>query len=191
MACEVATRLPYNGHSSHNITIRDALLSDAGAIAQIGADTFTATFGFSVPPDDLANYLAATYSAHAIEVELRDKKTTTFVAHDDLGIILGFVQLVRSSTEVCIPGEPASHAELRRLYVDITAQGRGIGSKLIAAVENNARAEGFKMLWLTVWEDNRDAKRLYETLHFGRVGEVDFATGNCIQTDWVMAKTLR
>ncbi|KAI8628021.1 acyl-CoA N-acyltransferase [Xylariaceae sp. FL1651] len=173
-----------------DITIGHAVAADAAAIAQLGADTFTATFGFSVPPHDLADFLATTYTAAAVESELNDTTIATFAARDSTGKVLGFVQLVRGLSELCVPGDAATHAELRRLYVDTTAHGRGIGSKLIAAVEAQARAEGFKQLWLTVWEDNVNAQRLYQRLGYMKVGHTDFATGGCIQTDWVLSKRL-
>ncbi|KAI1376304.1 acyl-CoA N-acyltransferase [Hypoxylon crocopeplum] len=185
------SQLPYK--TAYEVTIGDALASDAAAIALIGANTFTATFGFSVSESDLATFLASTYSAEAVEAEIlnaQQTNTSTFVARDGTGAVLGFVQLVRGLTDPCLQGDAASHAELRRLYVDTTAHGKGIGSRLIAAVENKAKAEGFKTLWLTVWEDNTSAQRLYQRQGYVKVGETDFATGNCIQTDLVLAKSL-
>ncbi|KAI1409706.1 acyl-CoA N-acyltransferase [Hypoxylon sp. FL1857] len=178
---------------AYEVIIGDALVSDAAAIAQIGANTFTATFGFSVPENDLADFLATTYSAKAIEAELlsaQESNISTFVARDEAGAVLGFVQLVGGLTEPCLQGDASTHAELRRLYVDVSAHGRGVGSKLIAAVENRAKAEGFRTLWLTVWEDNIKAQRLYQRLGYAKMGEMDFATGECIQMDWVLAKSI-
>ncbi|KAI1338670.1 acyl-CoA N-acyltransferase [Xylariaceae sp. FL0016] len=179
-----------------DISITHALPRDAPAIARIGAKTFTEAFGFSVPPDDLAAYLAATYTAGPITSEILDPATPTFVARESRGgVVRGFVQLVRSLSAPCVPrGEEATaaaaQAELRRLYVDAEAHGRGIGKKLIAAVEAQAREEGFGQLWLTVWEENLGAQRLYERLGYKQVGTMDFATGSCVQTDLVLWKTL-
>ncbi|KAI1213832.1 acyl-CoA N-acyltransferase [Annulohypoxylon truncatum] len=178
---------------AHDVTIGEALVSEAAAIALIGATTFAATFGYSVPDNDLADFLAATYSEKAIEAEIssaQENNVTTFVARSKTGVVLGFVQLVRELTDPCLEGEPSSHAELRRLYVDVSTQGLGVGSKLIAAVEEKAKAEGFKQLWLTVWEDNVRSRQLYEKLSYVKKGETDFATGACIQTDWVLSKNL-
>ncbi|OTB00346.1 hypothetical protein M426DRAFT_324391 [Hypoxylon sp. CI-4A] len=180
--------------TAYDVLISDAQLSDAAAIALIGANTFTETFGFSVPASDLADFLATTYSAEAIEAEIvnaQKTNTSTFVARDDdAGAVLGFVQMVRGLTDPCLPGATSAHAELRRLYVSTAAHGRGIGSKLVAAVESKAKAEGFKTLWLTVWEENTSAQRLYQRLGYAKVGATEFATGGCIQTDFVFAKSL-
>ncbi|KAI3323468.1 acyl-CoA N-acyltransferase [Xylariaceae sp. AK1471] len=176
--------------AASDITIGHAVASDAAAIAKIGADTFTATFGFSVSAEDLADFLATTYSATRIRDDMEDPAIETLAARDSTGKILGFVQLVRGLSDPCIPGHAATHAEFRRLYVDTTAHGRGIGSKLIAAVEAQARAEGFKQLWLTVWEFNPNAQRLYQRLGYEKVGAANFLTGKCVQTDWVFSKSL-
>ncbi|KAI1358174.1 acyl-CoA N-acyltransferase [Xylaria arbuscula] len=173
-----------------DITVGHALTSEAAIIAKIGADTFTATFGFSVSAEDLDMFLAETYSETNVLADMQDPAVQTWAARDTSGKVLGLVQLVRGLSEPCVPGDPTTHAELRRLYVETTAHGRGIGSKLIAAVEEQARAEGFKQLWLTVWEHNPKAERLYLRLGYRKYGDVDFITGTCVQTDHVLSKAL-
>jgi diamine N-acetyltransferase len=174
-----------------DIIIGHATPSDAAAIAKIGAETFATTFGFSVSAEDLADFLTTTYTAESTLADMRDSAIATFTARDSAGKILGFVQLVRGLTEPCVPGDDATkHAELRRLYVDGSAHGRGIGSKLVAAVEAQAREEGFEQLWLTVWEKHPGAQKLYQRLGYEKVGSTDFLTGACVQTDWVLSKAL-
>ncbi|KAI2618357.1 acyl-CoA N-acyltransferase [Hypoxylon sp. NC1633] len=196
MAAKVASIVAASQPASkptHEITIDDALLSDVTAIALIGANTFTAAFGHSVSANDLAAFLASTYSAEAVEAEILNAQktsTSTLVARDETGTVRGFVQLVRGLSDPSLRGDAASHAELRRLYVDTAAHGKGIGSKLIAAVEHRAKTEGFKQLWLTVWEHNPSAQRLYERLGYVQVGTADFLTGTSVQSDLVLAKNL-
>ncbi|KAI0394821.1 acyl-CoA N-acyltransferase [Xylariaceae sp. FL0594] len=174
-----------------DIIIGYATPEDAEAIAKLGAATFSATFGFSVSAEDLADFVATTYTTESTLADMRDPSISTFAARDTTGKVLAFVQLVRGLTEPCVPGDdPSKHAELRRLYVDSAAHGRGIGSRLIAAVEAQARAEGFEQLWLTVWEKHPGAQKLYLRLGFEKVGSTDFLTGACVQTDWVLSKAL-
>ncbi|KAI1813303.1 acyl-CoA N-acyltransferase [Poronia punctata] len=184
-------------NSEDNISIVEATLEDAEAISRLGSETFSTTFGFSVSAEDLASFLGTTYSVDATLEILRDPKIKTFTARipsDAQGAaadkLVGFVQLVRGSTQPCIPGSAAKHAELRRLYVDAHAHGQGIGTKLTAALEKEARAEGFEKIWLTVWEKHPRAQKLYQRLGYKRVGETGFRTGNEVQTDWVLMKTL-
>ncbi|KAI0199095.1 acyl-CoA N-acyltransferase [Astrocystis sublimbata] len=185
-AQEYTTPKPASG----DITVGHAQPSEAAAIAKIGADTYTATFGFFVSAQDLATFLNETYIESVVLADLQDPAVETWAARDSAGKALGMVQLVRSLTEPCVPGDPKTHAELRRLYVDTAAHGKGIGSKLIEAVESQARAEGFKIMWLTVWENNTSAQRLYERLGYEEVGTANFRTGECVQTDHVLYKKL-
>lgn len=124
--------------------------------------------------------------------------------------LLGYVHLVRGVTGASLDGgaaeihttasdsvsdtapaaEPERVAQLHRLYVDTAVQGRGIGTKLAAVAEDRARSEGFEKLWLTVWEENARAQRLYERLGFVKVGMADFVVGKCVLRDWAMVKDL-
>jgi RimJ/RimL family protein N-acetyltransferase len=56
--------------------------------------------------------------------------------------------------------------------LDAWPQGRGVGSKLIAAAEDIARARGFDRMGIGVLIDNTAARRLYERLGYEYWGEV-------------------
>ncbi|MEX1828382.1 GNAT family N-acetyltransferase [Luteibacter sp. CQ10] len=61
-----------------------------------------------------------------------------------------------------------------RLYSIATkpeAQGKGVGSALVAAAEDAGRAHGCRALRLEVRKDNAVAIRLYERLGYERIGE--------------------
>ena len=62
-------------------------------------------------------------------------------------------------------------AELKRLYVDASLRGRGIGQRLVETVLDWARAEGFGRVML--WSDTRfeNSHRLYRRLGFTQLGE--------------------
>ncbi|KAH8901461.1 acyl-CoA N-acyltransferase [Thozetella sp. PMI_491] len=172
------------------VSIGTGLASDAEAIAALGAKVFTESFGFAVPDDELANYLASTYSTEAMAAEMAKPEVTTFVARDSSGQLVGFVQLVLQATDAAVDGDPSTHAELQRLYVDASAHGRGIGTKLAAAVEAMAREEGVKKLWLTVWQNSAPGQRLYSRLGYVKTGETDYSFGTCVHIDYVFVKDL-
>ncbi len=174
-----------------SVHVLDAEPADAPEMASLGSKVFTESFGYSVPPDDLTNFLRTKYSAEAFGTEMRDPQTSTWTAKDAQGILLGFVQLVRGISDECLgSADPAELGHLHRLYVDTGVHGGGIGTRLMAAVEDRARSEGLKQLWLTVWEENQRARRLYERLGYRTVGKTDFVLGNCMQRDWAMVKDL-
>jgi len=53
-------------------TLRHAGNADAGTLATLAARTFTETFGHLYPKDDLADFLAHTYTAAAYRALLTD-----------------------------------------------------------------------------------------------------------------------
>ena len=179
------------------VQVQEATLADAQTIADVGRQVFEASFGHSVQAEDLAAYFSTSYTAEAFEKELRDPTISTWIARDDDGGagtgMLGFAQLCRGATDPCLEkrGEDrATLAQLHRLYVDTNAHGRGIGTRLIARAADTARAEGFRKLWLTVWEHNPGAQRLYERQGFVKVDKTSFFVGQEEQWDWVMIKEL-
>jgi GNAT superfamily N-acetyltransferase len=61
-------------------------------------------------------------------------------------------------------GEPHGHIGI--LAVTHAAEGQGAAKALIAAAERWARAHGYRMLTLNVFDENRRARRVYEHLGF-------------------------
>jgi len=69
-------------------------------------------------------------------------------------------------------GEFSGSAALTSLWVDPRFRGRGVGSALVAAVEEWARSQHLNQVVLWVTEVNRTAERLYEHIGFTRTGRV-------------------
>ncbi|MDI3298343.1 MAG: DinB family protein [Bacillota bacterium] len=68
-----------------------------------------------------------------------------------------------------LDGEPAGAAtwyveegECELVSLDAVRRGRGVGSALLAAVEEHARAAGCRRLWLVTSNDNLEALRFYQ-----------------------------
>ncbi len=172
------------------VSIGHALASDAQAIAKLGSKIFADSFGIAIPDDALAGYLSNTYSSEAMALEMAKPQITTFVARDPAGRVVGFVQLVQGATDPAVDGDPDTHAELQRLYVDTSAHGKGIGTKLVAAVEAAARSGGFKKLWLTVWSKSEKGQRLYSRLGFVKTGKTEYPFRTVAHIDYVFVKDL-
>jgi GNAT superfamily N-acetyltransferase len=75
--------------------------------------------------------------------------------HDDVGV--GCVALR--------PLDDGS-AEVKRMFVDETWRGRGVGRALMETVVAEARARGYRTLRLGTLDDMKVAQRLYESLGF-------------------------
>ncbi|EPE24530.1 Acyl-CoA N-acyltransferases (Nat) [Glarea lozoyensis ATCC 20868] len=175
--------------------LRPATPADATQISQLGSKTFAHTFGYSLPPSDLASYLETSYSIPSITRELTNPSMQYIVAvsPSDASQIYGFAQLTSGSSEPCIDVDPEKYpepVELQRLYVGVEFAGKGVGKGLAREIERMAREMGRKTLWLGVWEDNLVAQGIYKALGFEKVGKHDFVMGECVQTDWIMMKKL-
>ncbi|KAK0647914.1 Spermidine/spermine N(1)-acetyltransferase [Lasiodiplodia hormozganensis] len=171
------------------VRVRPARLSDAAAIAKLGAHVFSVTFGHSVTADELQAYLDKEYTHAAITADLQNPQKDTILAVDAAGEVLGFAVLTRGSSEPCVE-QLESKVELQRIYVHPDAHGKGVGGRLGRRVEEMAREQGFRWMWLGVWEENFVAQKAYEKWGYEKVGEHDFVVGSVVQTDWIMTKEL-
>lgn len=175
--------------SKQQITIRKASSSDAEGVAKMGAHVFTFAFGHSVSPEDLQAYLDETYTTEAISRAIANPDSKMLVAADEEDVLKGFVTLERGTSEPCVEGVE-SRVELNRLYVDVEAHGQGVGTLLSNAIEQVAKEEGFRNMWLGVWEENEKAIRAYERWGYKMVGDHDFQIGDIVQRDLIMLKAL-
>ena len=113
-------------------------------------------------------------------LELRDiarrvREAVVLAALDEAsGIPLGCVTYVPGPdspwAERLRPGE----ASIRMLAVDPGAQGRGVGSALVAACLDRARADGRRAVFLHSLPVMVGAQRIYERFGFRRVPERDW-----------------
>lgn len=83
------------------------------------------------------------------------------------GVLRGTATWRRSESEVF-----EHMAEVRRVTAHPAARGLGLGSRLVRAVIEHARAAGLEMLTLGVRGNNHGAIQLYETLGFREWGRL-------------------
>ena len=163
------------------VTYRDATTDDADALAVIGAETFTDTFGHLYQPDDLAVFLKS-HTPQAWAKELTDPAFAVRVAEDD-GRLVGYAKLGPPH----LPFEPRGEAaELRQLYVVEDHKGQGVAHALMNWVIDQARDRRADHLYLSVFTDNHRARRFYERLGFEAEGTYHFMVGNHADDDIVM-----
>ena len=80
-----------------------------------------------------------------------------FVARDESEVLIGFA-LVRMQPDA-MNGAPSAHLET--LAVAEGAEGKGVGSALLASAEDAASEEGARSMSLHVFETNERARELY------------------------------
>lgn len=162
--------------------IRAASADDVPALADLARRTWADAFAAGLDPADVAAELEATRSERFFADALRTR--TILVAEEEDGALVGYAQLggVRLPEVDARPGDQG----LQRLYVDRTAQGRGIGRALLAAALAHPRLAGARRVFLTVWEQNERALRLYESVGFERCGTTTFEIGSEVVEDLVL-----
>lgn len=168
--------------------IRRATEADAEALSIVGARTFSDAFAESNTPEDMAQFLAATWFPDKQRAEIRDASLDTILALDTNGELAGFAQVRdKNAPDGIVTTQPV---ELQRFYVDKRWHGSGLARALMAAVEQSARARGCRELWLGVWEKNPRAQAFYRKCGFEKVGKKVFVVGTDPQTDDVMMRVL-
>lgn len=169
--------------------VRPAAASDAANLSRLGAATFRETFEGENSPEDMARYLAESFSPEKQAAEIADPASTILVAkQEDTPELVGYVQLISGNTPADIHGP--SPLELKRLYVARQWHGQGVAQALMDAAIESAKARGAQTLWLGVWERNPRAVAFYGKYGFSRVGEHTFTLGSDAQTDWLLARSL-
>jgi len=163
------------------VTYRIATDSDAEALAKLGVQTFTDTFGHLYQPSDLELFLQNHSPSNWVR-ELNDPAFEVRVAERN-GKMVGYVKLGPPH----LPFEPRGEAaELRQLYVVEEAKGQGIADELIRWVIDRARDLRADNLYLSVFTDNHRARRFYEKYGFEPEGTYAFMVGTHADEDIVM-----
>ena len=163
------------------ISYRDAELGDAAALRELFAESFIETFGHLYRPADLKEFLDANSDAKW-RANLTDPEVAIRVAELD-GQLAGFVELAPKK----LPYETSAPAlELRRLYLNSSAHGRGIADELMKWALEEASARGAQELVLSVYVDNHGALRFYERYGFEPVGRYDFMVGSHADEDLIL-----
>jgi len=168
-----------------SVAYRTATLRDAEALAALGAETFTATFGHLYDPNDLESFLQ-NHSPDNWEKDLDDPAFEVRVAEVD-GRLVGYAKLGPPH----LPFEPRGEAaELRQLYVLEEMKGQGVAHALIEWVIDRARDRRADHLYLSVFTDNHRARRFYEKFGFEPEGTYAFMVGSHADEDIVMRLAL-
>src|SRR5688572_11380128 len=171
--------------SDRSFAVRRAETSDAAELVRLAEITFTETFGHLYPPEDLASYVAASYTEAACHLTLEDPRMAYWLAgaagEPAVGFALaGYCKLPVENLE------PAA-GELRQLYVRATHHNRRLGARLFeAALE--WLDERYAPVYIGVWSKNYGAQRFYARYGFVKVGEYGFPVGKTVDRELILKR---
>lgn len=157
---------------------RAATPADAAILADLGARTFTATFGHL-------------YSAKNLGIFLENHTIAAWTAILGGGDAVRFAEAGGTAIAYArigapeLPFDPGDRAacELRQLYVDARWHGRGVAPALMDWVMAEARNRGAQDLWLSVFTENRRARTFYARYGFVEVMPYRFMVGDHADED--------
>lgn len=182
---------PANSHTSHQIhtmiVIRRASSGQVHALRNLSRSTFYETYADQNTDDDLRLHMQSTFGIEKLTSELENPSNAFFIAWDDEKMI-GYAKL-RINTSSVLHAERDA-IELERMYVAKDFHGHQAGSALMRACCEYAVQNGFKVMWLGVWERNMSAIAFYEKQGFVKRGMQSFILGKDFQQDFVMSKAL-
>jgi diamine N-acetyltransferase len=167
------------------IHIKPATDRDAEALAELGRRTFTETFAQDNTKEDIDLYVAETFGAEKQLREIRDPNRWIEIAWSGTQAA-GYLHLIKSSPDPSVEG--ADPVELLRLYVASPWHGKGVGAALMERAIQISQREGFRTLWLGVWERNFRAQSFYRKYGFARSGSHVFKLGTDSQVDFILTR---
>lgn len=173
--------------SKTNLIIRQARVDDASLLAELGARTFAETFAEDNSAEDMEVYLASSFSEVQQAAELADPNSTIYIAETN-GVAIGYAMLRSGNAPDCVTDEKP--IELVRLYVSREHLGGGVGAGLMRVCINEADQQGYRTMWLGVWENNHRALAFYRKWKFRNVGTHIFQLGQDAQTDILMERPI-
>lgn len=170
--------------------IRPARFDDAAALGALGRqtfiDTFVTGFGIPYPKADLESFLNASFDLAPMQKKLVEPGCAWWVADRD-GELLAFANT--GPNGLPHPDAQPTHMELRRLYVAKTAQGLGLGTKLLTLALEWMQANTDGPLWIGVWSGNLKAQKLYGAYGFEKAGEYRYPVGDWFDDEVILRRT--
>ena len=154
---------------NHEPSFRLAKDEDLQPLSEFARQTFAQAFGDDMDSTVLADHLQEHMSDEVFAAHMQED---LFLLSHEQGVLVGFVQVGTVSTDYAgyVDAFDAQASEIKRLYVLSIHQGSGLGSALLTAGLQAAKPS--HCVYLTTWEANLGAQRLYQRFGFAKVGQI-------------------
>lgn len=169
------------------MNLRQATPDDASVLAELGALTFTHTFGQMYTSKDLQDFLATTYTVEKHLIPLNDPRESFWLLEDENGQAVAFGWA--GTCKLPVPNLESNAGEIKRLYVHPDHQGKKLGSRILERMLAWLEHEGFEALYIGVWSENYGGQRLYARYGFEKVFEYEFLVGNHRDREFILKRT--
>jgi ribosomal protein S18 acetylase RimI-like enzyme len=171
-------------------TLRRASAADVPALAALKLacfrETFLDGFGIPYPPADLALFEADSYGEARVAAEIADAGHATWVCEGDDGALIAYAHA--GPSKLPHPDVTPRSGELYQIYVRGTAQGMGLGKRLLATSLDWLAADYPGPLWIGVWEGNLRAQAIYAAAGFAKVGDYQFPVGTHRDAEFILRR---
>lgn len=171
--------------ASADVDIRYAAPADNLLLAEIGLETFADTFALDNTPENMAAYLARSFSPEIQAGELADPRCRFLIAERGSQVV-GFAKLHFGPAPAVVAGRRPM--EISRIYARKPWIGQGVGARLMQACLDQAQRANCDLVWLSVWQRNPRAIAFYRRWGFAEAGTAVFQLGDDPQTDWLMVR---
>lgn len=143
------------------MTIRRALVADAETVGRIHVESWKVAYR-GIMPDDVIARTDLAYRTALWKERIADQEWPVFLIEEQ-GKCVAFCQMVPTKDS---DDNPQRVGHITSLHVLPELRGRGFGRVLMDHVLGEFRRRRFSEVTLWVLEQNRDARRFYETCGF-------------------------
>src|SRR5699024_3834070 len=162
--------------------------SEVHRLREICITTFKHTFkegGYT--QEDFETYFKQAYNVETLKDELNNKHSFTYFYLSNNEIV-GYFKLNIDDAQTEAMGE--SYLEMQRIDSLQQTQGRVKRINVYEFASKKARELYKTKIWLGVWEYNEKALNVYKKQGLRITGSHEFHTGNVVDTDLIMEKTI-
>lgn len=172
--------------TSDPVSIRRATPEDAAALAELGAATFTETFGHLYPREDLQTFLAKSHTPEGWSGTLADPQRAIWIVDHESGRKVGFI--VVGSCKLPVRDLEPEAGEVQQLYVLAEFHNLRLGTRLMELGLDWLVSQGRSPLYIGVWSENYGAQRFYGRYGFSKIGEYGFPVGKTLDREFILKR---